>query len=157
MPLVVPIRFGIRRHLSRADLFAAHVAVAGEEHYVAETEVMMNECRKVVLKLHEDTSHNALTPSSKPSYASREEQDRAEHTAGDKVRRRRNRDTTTVSASRPSPRALVFTAAGAVVSTWQTLADVRRAVLGFSVTSCGFMVARGSKPQVASKPVCQTP
>ncbi|KAG2785391.1 hypothetical protein PC129_g662 [Phytophthora cactorum] len=100
MPLVVPIRFGIRRHLSRADLFAAHVAVAGEEHYVAETEVMMNECRKVVLKLHEDTSHNALTPSSKPSYASREEQDRAEHTAGDKVRRRRNRDTTTVSASR---------------------------------------------------------
>ncbi|KAG2843865.1 hypothetical protein JG687_00000146 [Phytophthora cactorum] len=157
MPLVVPIRFGIRRHLSRADLFAAHVAVAGEEHYVAETEVMMNECRKVVLKLHEDTSHNALTPSSKPSYASREEQDRAEHTAGDKVRRRRNRDTTTPVAEGASVAVPVFTAAGAVVSTWQTLADVRRAVLGFSVTSCGFMVARGSKPQVASKPVCQTP
>ncbi|KAG3116555.1 hypothetical protein PI124_g4960 [Phytophthora idaei] len=51
MPLVVPIPFGIRRHLSRADLFAAHVAVAGKESYVAETEEMMNKCRKVVLKL----------------------------------------------------------------------------------------------------------
>ncbi|EGZ27584.1 hypothetical protein PHYSODRAFT_293397 [Phytophthora sojae] len=38
-------------HFSRKDLFAAHVAVAGEKPYVAEPEVMMNECRTMILKL----------------------------------------------------------------------------------------------------------
>ncbi|POM75749.1 LOW QUALITY PROTEIN: Hypothetical protein PHPALM_7105 [Phytophthora palmivora] len=37
--LVLRILFGIRKHLSRTDLFASHVAAAGEEAHVAEAEV----------------------------------------------------------------------------------------------------------------------
>ncbi|KAE9285368.1 hypothetical protein PF008_g26933 [Phytophthora fragariae] len=51
MPLVVPILNSIRKHLSRTDLFAELVAVAGDEAFVAETLVMMNDCRRFILNL----------------------------------------------------------------------------------------------------------
>ncbi|KAE9279727.1 hypothetical protein PR003_g28152 [Phytophthora rubi] len=53
MPLVLPALSGIRKHLERKDLFVALAAEAGEEPYVAQTTLMMNECRQVMLKLYE--------------------------------------------------------------------------------------------------------
>ncbi|KAE8970563.1 hypothetical protein PR002_g27080 [Phytophthora rubi] len=53
MPLVLPALSGIRKHLERNDLFVALAAEAGEEPYVAQTTLMMNECRQVMLKLYE--------------------------------------------------------------------------------------------------------
>ncbi|RAW21458.1 hypothetical protein PC110_g22099 [Phytophthora cactorum] len=52
MPLVLPALSGIRKHLGRTDLFAALAAEAGEEPYVAETVLMMDKCRKVMLALY---------------------------------------------------------------------------------------------------------
>lgn len=51
MPLVVPILYGIRKHLSRTNFFEELVVVAGEEAYVVESEVMMNDCRKFIAQL----------------------------------------------------------------------------------------------------------
>ncbi|KAE9114682.1 hypothetical protein PF010_g9622 [Phytophthora fragariae] len=53
MPLVLPALSGIRKHLEQKDLFVALAAEAGEEPYVAQTTLMMNECRQVMLKLYE--------------------------------------------------------------------------------------------------------
>ncbi|KAL3666347.1 hypothetical protein V7S43_008599 [Phytophthora oleae] len=54
MPLVLPILHSIRKHLSRTDMFAAHVAMTDDELYVKETEFMMDECRKTMLTLFDE-------------------------------------------------------------------------------------------------------
>ncbi|KAG3204243.1 hypothetical protein PC128_g2042 [Phytophthora cactorum] len=51
-PLVLPALSRIRKHLERTDLFDANVAEAGDEDYVHEIEIMMNECWKAMLALH---------------------------------------------------------------------------------------------------------
>ncbi|GMF29752.1 unnamed protein product [Phytophthora fragariaefolia] len=51
MALVVPILHSVRKHLSRIDLFAELIAEAGDETFVEETHVMMNDCRRFILKL----------------------------------------------------------------------------------------------------------
>ncbi|GMF42487.1 unnamed protein product [Phytophthora fragariaefolia] len=56
LSLVAPTLYSIRKHFSRNDLFATHVAVAGEEAYVVETKVMMNECRIINLTLFNEHS-----------------------------------------------------------------------------------------------------
>ncbi|KAG3111352.1 hypothetical protein PI124_g9416 [Phytophthora idaei] len=49
--LVLPALSGIRKWLSRGDLFSSHGAAAGDESYVEETILMMDECRKILLEL----------------------------------------------------------------------------------------------------------
>ncbi|POM58920.1 Hypothetical protein PHPALM_36372 [Phytophthora palmivora] len=51
MPLVLPALSGIRKHLKRVDLFVGLAAEAGDETYVAETVLMMNKCRTILLAL----------------------------------------------------------------------------------------------------------
>ncbi|KAG2782305.1 hypothetical protein Pcac1_g7677 [Phytophthora cactorum] len=51
-PLVLPALSGIRKHLERTDLFDAHVGEAGDEGYVHEIEIMMNEYRKAMLAMY---------------------------------------------------------------------------------------------------------
>eukprot|EP00644_Phytophthora_capsici_P002977 jgi/Phyca11/102671/e_gw1.7.934.1 len=51
MPLVLPVLSGIRKHLEKTDLFASLAAEAGDEAYVPQTVLMMNDCRKGMLAL----------------------------------------------------------------------------------------------------------
>jgi len=53
LPLVLPALSGIRRRLLSRDLFDRAVATAGDEQYVEETVLMMQECRKRILQLFE--------------------------------------------------------------------------------------------------------
>lgn len=52
MPLVLPVLSGIRKHLEKTDLFASLAAEAGDEAYVAQTVLMVNDCRKGMLTLY---------------------------------------------------------------------------------------------------------
>jgi len=54
LPLVLPALSGVRKHLSRTDLFTSLVAAAGEEQGAADTHVAMDECRSALLKLFDD-------------------------------------------------------------------------------------------------------
>ncbi|POM74462.1 Zinc finger BED domain containing hypothetical protein 1-like [Phytophthora palmivora] len=47
LPLVLPVISGIRKWLSREDLFTSHASTAGDELYVEETVLMTNECRNI--------------------------------------------------------------------------------------------------------------
>ncbi|KAG6954159.1 hypothetical protein JG687_00011960, partial [Phytophthora cactorum] len=87
-------------------------------------------------------------------YVSREEQDRAEQR--DTVRGRRNRDTATPLAEGPSVAVPVFTGADAVVSTWCTLVDVRRAVLSFFGNELRLHRSSGHQTTGVSQPVSNT-
>jgi hypothetical protein len=50
-PLVMPALSGIRVHLTQSEMFRLDAAEAGEESYVDDTLLTMNECRRLILQL----------------------------------------------------------------------------------------------------------
>lgn len=50
-PLVMPALVSIQRQLSDTNILKKAIAAAGNEDYVEETAVMMNDCRKAMLVL----------------------------------------------------------------------------------------------------------
>lgn len=66
LPLVLPELAGIRRRLSNSDLFDSAVSTAGEELYVEETVLMMQECRKRILVLFD--KRFSIQDSSEPAW-----------------------------------------------------------------------------------------
>eukprot|EP00644_Phytophthora_capsici_P018047 jgi/Phyca11/547549/estExt2_Genewise1Plus.C_PHYCAscaffold_250206 len=53
--LILPVTSGIRKMLKQEDLFDSIAAKAGEKSYVGETVFTMNECRKTLLELLDDS------------------------------------------------------------------------------------------------------